>query len=408
MNELHKAYKTLGLEPGASLEAINQRYWILVMIWHPDKFYTDAGKHDAEQKLKRINHARDVLKDHFAYEGHNAMGSCSCGAKGGQQSAQSQHRASSSGPSPESTNSTKDANAKKDTQDSGEKNSRRRTDEQEAPKAEHQAKAAHEQKMQNAFRREANQQTQPMRFKISFGCAAIFVFLWISVFISDGLEQLIWSFEKSLLAPKPEAEQNSRLKDEWHAYQIDKARVAYTLLRRDPLSGEVTQWAPPFAFNSRSACWLSRLAYQQFVTPEEEEKKRIAQDFGNTQLDVERYKNYMSFARTKLADAEKKLADPTITGRDRAFAASDQATQLKFLQESQMNLKYAQQHLVELQGNGASGEIVRPAPEPQSPINTVKSPLEKVDMNPIIGADRGLTSEPGGFLHLNSLPSSGS
>jgi len=25
------------------------------MTWHPDKFYTDAGKHDAEQKLKKIN-----------------------------------------------------------------------------------------------------------------------------------------------------------------------------------------------------------------------------------------------------------------------------------------------------------------------------------------------------------------
>ena len=52
MNELHKAYRTLGLEPGTPPEAINQRYRILVMTWHPDKF-TDAGKHDAEQKLKK-------------------------------------------------------------------------------------------------------------------------------------------------------------------------------------------------------------------------------------------------------------------------------------------------------------------------------------------------------------------
>ncbi|MBS1992684.1 MAG: J domain-containing protein [Cyanobacteria bacterium SZAS LIN-3] len=408
MNELYKAYRTLGLEPGASLEAINQRYRILVMTWHPDKFYTDAGKHDAEQKLKRINHARDVLKDHFAYGGHNAMGSCSCGAVGGQQTAQTQHAASNTGPGPERANSTKDANAKKDARETGDKDSRRRADKQEAHKAEQQAKPAHDQKMQTAFRREANQQAHPMRFKISFGCAAMFVFLWTAVFVSDGLEQHILSVEKSLFTPKADAEKTIRLPEEWRAYQNEKARVAYTLLRRDPLPGEVAQWAPPFASSNRKACWLSRLAYQQFVTPAEEEKKRTAQALSNTRLDVERCKNYISFARTKLADAEIKLADPTITGRDRAFAASDQAIQLKFLQESQMNLKYAQQHLDELQGNGNSVELGLSAPEPQSPIKTVKAPIEKLDMNPILRADGGLTSEPGGFLHLNSLPSPGS
>ncbi len=37
IQNLEQHYKVLGLEPGASLEEVNQAYKDLVFIWHPDR-----------------------------------------------------------------------------------------------------------------------------------------------------------------------------------------------------------------------------------------------------------------------------------------------------------------------------------------------------------------------------------
>ena len=86
MSDLHKAYIDLGLEPGASLEAILLRYKRLIMVWHPDRMPNDAGKHDADEELKKINNAKDVLKQHFDSGEHRDSGACACRSGAGQQS----------------------------------------------------------------------------------------------------------------------------------------------------------------------------------------------------------------------------------------------------------------------------------------------------------------------------------
>ena len=64
MYEIDKAYRTLDLEPGASLEEINQAYKDLVFIWHPDRIPKENERlvHKAQEKLKQLNEARDRLR----------------------------------------------------------------------------------------------------------------------------------------------------------------------------------------------------------------------------------------------------------------------------------------------------------------------------------------------------------
>jgi curved DNA-binding protein CbpA len=74
---LKNAYFVLGLEAGASLDAINRRYKRLIMVWHPDRLHTDAARKEAEDELKKINDARDKLTEHFKTR-HNPSGACAC------------------------------------------------------------------------------------------------------------------------------------------------------------------------------------------------------------------------------------------------------------------------------------------------------------------------------------------
>lgn len=64
MHNLDHYYKILGLNPGASLEEINQAYKDLAFIWHPDRIPADNQRlqQKAQEKLKEINQARDHLR----------------------------------------------------------------------------------------------------------------------------------------------------------------------------------------------------------------------------------------------------------------------------------------------------------------------------------------------------------
>lgn len=64
MNELDRCYRVLGLEPGASIEEVNQAYKDLAFIWHPDRIPSDNSRlrEKAAEKLKEINDARDQLR----------------------------------------------------------------------------------------------------------------------------------------------------------------------------------------------------------------------------------------------------------------------------------------------------------------------------------------------------------
>ncbi|MBD2568458.1 MULTISPECIES: pentapeptide repeat-containing protein [Anabaena] len=64
MSELERYYRVLELEPGATLEEVNQAYKDLVFVWHPDRLPKDNHRlqKKAQDKLKAFNEARDQLR----------------------------------------------------------------------------------------------------------------------------------------------------------------------------------------------------------------------------------------------------------------------------------------------------------------------------------------------------------
>jgi len=65
MNKLEECYKVLELEPGASLEEIQQGYKDLAMVWHPDRFPNHPRlQQKAHKKLQEINEAHQHLRSH--------------------------------------------------------------------------------------------------------------------------------------------------------------------------------------------------------------------------------------------------------------------------------------------------------------------------------------------------------
>ncbi len=70
MSELEQYYRILELEPGATLEEINQAYKDLVFIWHPDRIPQDNHRlqQKAQNKLKAINQAREKLRSFQAQQ----------------------------------------------------------------------------------------------------------------------------------------------------------------------------------------------------------------------------------------------------------------------------------------------------------------------------------------------------
>jgi DnaJ-class molecular chaperone len=63
MPTLEKYYRILELEPGASLEEVNQGYKDMVLVWHPDRFVNHPRlQQKALVKIQEINEARERLQ----------------------------------------------------------------------------------------------------------------------------------------------------------------------------------------------------------------------------------------------------------------------------------------------------------------------------------------------------------
>jgi curved DNA-binding protein CbpA len=60
--DINEAYSILGLKPGASPALVKQAYRQLVKRWHPDGFPHTHQKQQAEEKIKQINEAYNLLK----------------------------------------------------------------------------------------------------------------------------------------------------------------------------------------------------------------------------------------------------------------------------------------------------------------------------------------------------------
>jgi hypothetical protein len=209
MSEIHKALAIFGLEPGASQDSIQRRYKRLIMVWHPDRFPTEDGKKDAEEELKKINNANDVLKKHFA-TGHRTSG-CECQKPAGAASAgggASHDQRHGPGPGPGPQRKHEDAEAQARARD--EERKRKAAAEEAARKA-----AEYQQQQQQKTAQASLEQAQKLqdekkwnkiRWQIAVGELALFVGLCIFGNVGHGVKEwwhkFSWEWERDH-APKP-------------------------------------------------------------------------------------------------------------------------------------------------------------------------------------------------------------
>jgi len=66
MMSIEEAYQSLGLQQGCTKEELKSAYRQLVMIYHPDK---NPGNKDAEEMMKQINNASEIVADYIASGG---------------------------------------------------------------------------------------------------------------------------------------------------------------------------------------------------------------------------------------------------------------------------------------------------------------------------------------------------
>lgn len=66
MRDVERYYKTLELEPGASLEDVHQGYKDLATVWHPDRFASNPRlQQKAQEKFQQINEAHEQLRTYL-------------------------------------------------------------------------------------------------------------------------------------------------------------------------------------------------------------------------------------------------------------------------------------------------------------------------------------------------------
>ena len=91
MDEIRRYYEILELEPGASLEEIEQSFKELIRIWHPDRFRKDPNLYArAEEKTKDLNEARDRLTEFLSDPGVYEFRSHSSGSTASSNTAESE------------------------------------------------------------------------------------------------------------------------------------------------------------------------------------------------------------------------------------------------------------------------------------------------------------------------------
>ncbi len=62
---VERAYRVLGLTPGAPKETVHRAYRDLAQVWHPDRFANNERLQEkAGNNLRRINEAYEVLRDY--------------------------------------------------------------------------------------------------------------------------------------------------------------------------------------------------------------------------------------------------------------------------------------------------------------------------------------------------------
>ncbi len=334
MNKVHKAYQTLGLEPGTPIEAVKRRYKRLVLVWHPDRMQNNEGRYEAEEELKRINHAFDTLKKHFECP-HRTGATCDCQPD---PAGSYQHGSTASGAQSGRTGS--DAHQRDYEEDARQRHEeRRRKAEEEARQAAAEQAARQQQAAADASTRateEAVKQEQALReeklrWRLAMAAGAVLVFMLAFGFIGVAAKSLINNIQHQLDNHHPQS-----------THATDSLPSSTTGTASTPATDDPDHPFIPLQYRFRGGNPASWRKFMDDDTRKQQqrEEEQHKQDIYFTLLAIDRNQRLIDYCTTTIVQLEAKLADPNVSECDKDKLRS-------YRNYQQTNLENAQRELAE-------------------------------------------------------------
>ena len=355
MNDLHKAYAVLGLEPGSSMESILRRYKRLIMVWHPDRAPTPEHKEFAEEELKKINNAKDLLAKHFGSGGGHKTTGCDCQpeaarAAGGTKSSSG----SSAGPGP-NYHRTKSAEEKFQEEQTAKKRDadRKAREEQEAKakqaQEEYQKKST-QQSMESAMQQQNALADEKLRWQISIGLIIAFIALEVFGCMAIGAKQ--WWHDLTWKWQNEHSDSNSKPPDIGTNTGTDTGTAPYIPPYDRTPGGNTTTW--------------QQEQEQREKEQKERDKKQHDDDVYFTRLEIDKQQKIIEHCNSELTNLEIQIADPNVSEYEKNKLRDMRDFRQKNLSEAQTALKVAQDKLASLTGETP----VQTTPSTVSPFST--------------------------------------
>ena len=342
MNELHKAYQVLGLEPGALFDTIKRRYRRLALVWHPDRMSSADAKKEAEEELKKINNMFEKLKKHFENE-HTSGPSCRC-------------KPAAAGPPPNNSHNT-NANqhtgpntssgpAEAETKRQEEEATRKRTEERqrqaaEAEAAQRAAEAAQRaqqkhQATEDAIKSETERKDEVLRWKCTLAVGVTFIALIGYCWIGCAARDLV----------------------HWTGKQWDDLQSQFKPRQEPPVTPpsyapqEQTQPYEPYIPPYEKFPGGNPTSWRQFHDEQEQrrkadEAKQRQQDIYFAKLQIDRAQKAIDHCSHDIAQLELRLTDPTISDFEKNKILEMRGFQRRNLQAALTELQSARSKLSE-------------------------------------------------------------
>lgn len=350
MNELHKAYAVLGLDAGSSMDSVLRRYKRLIMVWHPDRAPSPEQKEFAEEELKKINNARDLLAKHFGAGGGHKESNCTCQPNATASANTSSESTGRSGPGPGPAYRNKTADDKRQEEEAAQrrdKERRAREAAEEAARQERQRGAQTQtQTMESALQQQKALQDEQLRWKISI--ALVVAFVALEFFGATAINAKHW----------------------WHDVTWKWQNQASNSNTPPPASttGNTTiaPYIPPYEQTpgGNPSSWAAEKA-QRDAQRDADQQKKHDQDVYFAKLDIDKYEKIIEHCNSELTNLEIQLSSPSVSDYEKNKLRETRDFRQKNLAEAQENLKYARNKLAELTGQPAP--ISAPSTLYQSP-----------------------------------------
>ncbi|MDR3613049.1 MAG: J domain-containing protein [Candidatus Obscuribacterales bacterium] len=342
---LAKAYLAFGLEAGSSPEEVAERYKDLVMAWHSDRYPSGDKKLKAEEEMKKINNARDVLKKHFA-QGHKNSGPCDC--RPGTKSSPPPPPP----PPPHNDKAEEEAARRRNAERAAEAERARKAAEAAAA-AERERKAAKDRAeaeraatVKDAVEQQRASEDEALRWRVSIGIIAAWILVSLFSIVSLGVEH-VWhniatSVEQMFAKhddPKPDLQTNQTINTS--TYQQPQAPPENSAMPppEDPVLDQISEQAKR----------------------DQEAQRQKTYDILKYQNDVDRDQKVIDRYTQQIAESEIQIANRSIGVSEKMKLVDMQNQQRNYLSKAQMDMNTAQKMLAELTGKPA------PLPIPVEP-----------------------------------------